>query len=95
MPRRGKGEKGDLWMKFKVEMPGESWAARADGEVRSASVLWLEEDADLRCRARGWSCLRHYLRWARYQTWWSRGTCHPHDDCMTASWGIYASFAIL
>lgn len=32
MPRRGRsvGDKGDLWVKFEVEMPGASWAARAD-----------------------------------------------------------------
>jgi DnaJ family protein A protein 2 len=31
MPIRGTdNEKGDLWVKFDVEMPGESWAARQD-----------------------------------------------------------------
>lgn len=31
MPIRGVREaKGDLWIKFEVEMPGESWASRQD-----------------------------------------------------------------
>ena len=30
MPIRGSGRKGDLYVKFEVEMPGESWASRQD-----------------------------------------------------------------
>jgi DnaJ-class molecular chaperone len=30
MPIRGTGRKGDLYVKFAVEMPGESWASRQD-----------------------------------------------------------------
>ncbi|ORY32569.1 chaperone regulator [Naematelia encephala] len=33
LPRRGKKERGDLWVKFNVEMPGESWASRQDPDV--------------------------------------------------------------
>ena len=33
MPKRGREEKGDLWVKFEVEMPGVSWAARAESKV--------------------------------------------------------------
>jgi len=35
MPRRGraKGDKGDLYVRFEVEMPGASWAARSKPEV--------------------------------------------------------------
>ena len=37
MPIRRKGGKGDLYVKFEVEMPGESWASRQDivGNVSS------------------------------------------------------------
>jgi DnaJ family protein A protein 2 len=47
MPIRGTGRKGDLYVKFAVEMPGESWASRQDvvGGVStlrsSSSGLWL------------------------------------------------------
>lgn len=39
MPIRGKGRKGDLYIRFEVEMPGESWASRQDvvGGVSSTS----------------------------------------------------------
>lgn len=30
MPIRGSSRKGDLYVKFEVEMPGESWASRQD-----------------------------------------------------------------
>ena len=30
MPIRSVGRKGDLYVKFEVEMPGESWASRQD-----------------------------------------------------------------
>lgn len=35
MPRRGraKGDKGDLYVRFEVEMPGASWAARSNPQV--------------------------------------------------------------
>ena len=34
MPKIGKnGEKGDLWVRFEVEMPGVSWASRLDPVV--------------------------------------------------------------
>lgn len=41
MPIRGTGRKGDLYVKFAVEMPGESWASRQDivGGVSSSYFL--------------------------------------------------------
>jgi DnaJ-class molecular chaperone len=30
MPIRGAGKRGDLYVRFEVEMPGESWASRQD-----------------------------------------------------------------
>jgi DnaJ family protein A protein 2 len=40
MPIRGGPTKGDLYIKFKVEMPGVSWAARqGDGAVQLPSPL--------------------------------------------------------
>lgn len=40
MPVRGRGTKGDLYVKFKVEMPGVSWAARqGDGAVQLPAPL--------------------------------------------------------
>lgn len=32
MPVRGRGSKGDLYVKFLVEMPSVSWASRQDGD---------------------------------------------------------------
>ncbi len=33
MPIRGRGGKGDLFIKFEVEMPNESWASRSQSIV--------------------------------------------------------------
>jgi len=45
MPKRGtNGEKGDLWVKFEVEMPGVSWAGRLDSEVSPKATEWSEAD---------------------------------------------------
>lgn len=43
MPVRGSkdGKKGDLWIKFEVEMPGESWATRQVIQEGVSSVFFL------------------------------------------------------
>jgi len=48
MPIRGTGRKGDLYVKFSVEMPGESWASRQDvvdgvSTMNTAAVIGLTE----------------------------------------------------
>lgn len=47
MPIRGMGRKGDLYVKFSVEMPGESWASRQDvvdgvGDSFTEVKLWAD-----------------------------------------------------
>ena len=45
LPRRGRGpEKGDLYVRFEIEMPGASWAARADPEVSHYGFPWKQAD---------------------------------------------------
>ena len=59
MPKRGKakGDRGDLYIKFEVEMPSVSWASRTDPQVSlSANVKARLGFADIRdlkstCRA--------------------------------------------
>lgn len=61
MPVR-RGVKGDLYIRFDIEMPGESWASRQDiiGSVSLLSERW--EHLLISSRAQRWTCQDLYLK---------------------------------